>query len=261
MIRPIDQFSVFHTWFDPFVRALCAAPQADPPARSPDTVRAEIVGRIDSVASKGGAQGRADGAAENAHEIRYLMAAYADEILIASHWPHRAQWIEWLVEEKMFGSRHAGDRVFERIDVLLRTGEVARRDMALPYLFALALGFRGCAASGADGDQLLARTRHGLFQLAQERDPDPAFGAAPDALDTNAARRAMFRPYQTIAHAGLPVLLPSPHRWRSRFVLAFVLLLTAACAIWFVRTAALRQHLEPAPAASGAVPSAAELRP
>jgi len=257
-MKPIDQFSMFHAWLDPFVRALCTAPQADPPADAPDTVRAHIVGRIDSLVS----EGRAGAAAEKAREIRYLMAAFADEILIASRWPHREQWLDWLVEEKMFGSRHAGDRVFERIDALVRSGEAQRRDMALPYLFALALGFRGCAASGADGDRMLARTRHALFQLAQEREPDPAFGAAPDALDTNVARRVMFRPYQTIASAGVPVLLPSPLRWRNRFVLAFVLLLAAGSAIWWVRTDALRRHFQAdGQAASGAVLVSPESRP
>jgi type VI secretion system protein ImpK len=255
--RPIDQFSVFHTWLDQFVRALCSAPEGDTPARSPDAVRAEIVGRIDALVS----ESRVGNAADKAREIRYLMAAFADEILIASRWPHRGQWIDWLVEEKMFGSRHAGDRVFERIDALLRSGEVQRRDMALPYLFALALGFRGCA-SGADGDQVLARTRRALFELAREREPDPAFGPAPDALDTNVARRVMFRPYETIASAGVPVLLPSPYRWRGRFVLAFVLLLAAGSAIWFVQTDELRQHLQDdGNAAGGTVQALPERRP
>ncbi|SHH10252.1 DotU family type IV/VI secretion system protein [Massilia sp. CF038] len=237
---PIDQFSVFHTWLDQLMGTLCALSDADPALRAPALIRADIVARIDTLA----APGRGGPQADQASELRYLLAAFADEILLRRDWPHRACWLDWLVEDALFGSRHAGERVFDCIAAVLHGGAARRRPMALPYLCALALGFRGSVPSGTQGDRELERLRHALFQLVQERNPDPAFGEARDDLDSNAARRVMFRPYQTIAAGGAPVLLPSPNRWRTRFVFAFLLMLAAGHLIWVVHTHGLRMHLE-----------------
>ncbi|MFL6656528.1 MAG: DotU family type IV/VI secretion system protein [Massilia sp.] len=236
---PIDQFKAFHAWLDRYARALALPPAEGASTPDPEAVRTELCTTIGSLTR--GAGGR--GGDENLLATRYLMAAYADELLIATTWEHQARWIDFLVEEKLFGTRHAGDKVLDRIDELLRNADPERREMALPYMFALALGFRGRAQDDTHGVQLLAGLRSDLFQLARARDPDPAFGEKADPLDGNQARRVLYRAYQYVATTR-PVLLPNPRLWVAWFAGTAGLLLLASYLVWTIRTQDLREHFE-----------------
>jgi type IV/VI secretion system ImpK/VasF family protein len=236
---PIDQFKAFHAWLDRYVRALALPPAGGASTPEPEAVRTELCSIIGSLARSGGGRG----GDENLAATRYLMAAYADELLISTTWEHQARWIDFLVEEKLFGTRHAGDKVLDRIEDLLRNSDSERRDMALPYMFALALGFRGRTQADAHGEQLLAGLRSDLFQLGRGRDPDPAFGEKADPLDGNQARRVLFRAYQ-YATSTIPVLLPNPRLWVAWFAGTAGLLLLASYLVWTIRTQDLRDYFE-----------------
>ena len=240
----IHQFKAFQAWLDGYMRTLAAAGAHDDaaPVPEPEAVRNELALSIDGFALDG--TGRR--AVENGRDLRYLMAACADERLIASGWAHQKRWVDYLVEDQLAGTRNAGDQVLDRIETLLRADDPERRELALPYLFALALGFRGRARANAEGEQLLASLRKRLFQMARNRDPDPGFGSAPDALDHNLARRVMHRPYTSVVSDAEPVLLPDPRRWIAWFLVAFGLMLLAAWLVWSLRTAELRAHFEDA---------------
>ena len=79
-----------------------------------------------------------------AGEVQYMMAALADELLLfTSSGDIRELWNGRLIESAVFGTRIAGERIFDRIDALLDRGHAANPELAAIYLTALSLGFRG----------------------------------------------------------------------------------------------------------------------
>jgi type VI secretion system protein ImpK len=225
------QFRAFHAELLACVRRLAESPEP------PEQVRAYLAGLIDAKAQ------RLDGphARDNGSEVRYLMAAFADEMLITRPWAHQDVWIDHLLEAKLFGTRNAGDRIFSRIAALRE--DTGRAALAEPYLYALALGFRGRHGGDEANLRELARMRSDLFKLARERSPDAAFSGEADASEDMAGVRLMERAYRNTVGHGVPVMLPNPYRWRGYFFLAFGTLLLIAFWIWHARTSELRKVL------------------
>lgn len=251
----IDQFTAFHARLLGLRRGLVSSPataQGAAKELTPEQVREALYDELQML----GQQARGLGgrfSQENQAEARYLMAAIADEMLIAMDWPHRDTWIGYLLEERLCGTRCAGDRVFDLIDALLLAREPDRREMAMLYLFALALGFRGRYRDSAADQRHLLQLRASLFRLAHGREPDAAFSDTADMALMESGRRLMPQPYlHTVADA-LPVLLPNPRRWVGIFWVAAASLLLAAYVIWTMQTAGLRAHFDatdnPVPAA------------
>ncbi|MES2322275.1 MAG: DotU family type IV/VI secretion system protein [Pseudomonadota bacterium] len=227
----IDQFTAFHAALAEFTRTLGAQ-------TPPNEVRDQLAAKIDGLAQD--LDGRR--AFDNGCEARYLMAAFADEMLIAAEWEHQQAWIGFLLEEKLFGSRNAGDRVFTRIGDLLQARDPDRAELALPYLYALALGFRGRFGHSDKDNAELGRMRCALFKLANGRDPDTLFGGAVDSSEHDLARRLMPRAYRSMVLDAAPVMLPNPNRWLGIFGCAFALMLLASFLVWEGQTRALRMH-------------------
>lgn len=92
-------------------------------------------------------QGAALQAYRDAH---YLMAAMADEVFVKLSWAGASWWLWNPLEAALFGTRCAGQRVFERIEQLTASGDPTQRELAAVYLVALSLGFEGQYAGEAD---------------------------------------------------------------------------------------------------------------
>jgi type VI secretion system protein ImpK len=101
---------------------------------------------------------------------RFLKAALADEVLLSTDWAGRGYWGHVLVEATLFKSSHAGERVFEDLDLLLREREPARRNLGRLYLYLLSLGFQG-RYRGQPQDKI-AEYRRELFQFVYQRPAD-----------------------------------------------------------------------------------------
>jgi len=112
-------------------------------------------------------------------EAQYVMAALADEtMLLRVNWDGRTVWQDRLLETALFGTRVAGERVFERLDALLADDARASADLATIYLVALALGFRGrCWRPEDDGE--LRGYRAALARIIAREDPAMAREGAP----------------------------------------------------------------------------------
>lgn len=155
------------------------------------------------------------------HEAQYVMAALADETLLNFEWPGRDVWTSCLVEEAMFGSRIAGDRIFDRLDELLRTRDPARRDLALMYLLALALGFEG-RYRGTDSAARMQAYRAALFRFRYGRDPDPS----------DRARQISPQAYAFTVGDAVPQRMPHIGRWVLVLVLVLVGMLGVSELVW-----------------------------
>lgn len=89
-------------------------------------------------------------AAELQRELLYLMAAFADESFVRMDWPGRPHWQANLLEQRLFHSSVAGERIFTNIDAALARQDDAAKELANAYLAALVLGFTGRYAEPDD---------------------------------------------------------------------------------------------------------------
>jgi len=108
--------------------------------------------------------------AEAYKELQFVMVALADEVFLHLDWPGQASWQANLLESKFFHSAVGGERVFHKIEQLLDDRHVGCGEMAVVYLMALSLGFRG-KYWGVDDHGKLDEYREELYALAFHRKP------------------------------------------------------------------------------------------
>jgi type VI secretion system protein ImpK len=95
-------------------------------------------------------------------DVGYVMAAVADEVLLhGPAWPGQETWSATLLEEALYGSRIAGERIFRTAHELL-AGQLSRPAAAVSVLLALMLGFRG-RYHGTDDRGEITALKEGLF--------------------------------------------------------------------------------------------------
>jgi type VI secretion system protein ImpK len=113
----------------------------------------------------------------------YAMAALADEIFILElDWQGRAAWLDNLLEQRLFRSCGAGQRLFMMIEALLRCRDrnPLHVDLAAVYLLVLQLGFKG-VFRGPGGAARLQQYRTRLFDLVHGQGGAGAEFAFPQA--------------------------------------------------------------------------------
>jgi len=175
-------------------------------------------------------------------ELRYLMAALADELLLTRDWPGRSRFTETLIETRLFGSSTAGDQIFQRIDALLAGAGHASPTMAPLYLFAISIGFEG-RHRGLKSDEALQPLRDALFRLIYRRDAQlgPHLAGHPALNDRVLSPQAYRYPLSNI----VPVRFFRVSRATLGFIGTMVLLLALSQVAWRWTTAPVRKALEP----------------
>lgn len=163
--------------------------------------------------------------AELYREAQYVMAALADEVLLhGDAWTGREHWLDNLLELSLFGTRVAGERVFQRLDVLLAGPPQQEYELLSVYLAALSLGFRGRYHRPQD-EPVRRRYRQGLAdRLADAAGYD---GPAPLLCPTA---------YTATVTEGREVRLPHLRPWFYGLLIVLALHTAVAHGIWFVRT-------------------------
>jgi type VI secretion system protein ImpK len=181
---------------------------------------------------------------DQAEAARYLTVAMADEALIAlPDWPYRQQWIASPLEYQLYGSRCAGERIFERIGGLLQTQPGTQRELAHLYLIALAMGFQGRYRKQEGAESDLMAWRRKLYRHAFGRWPDSSLGEGEAGAPADLAARRMPQPYQYTRAGIVPRLLPNPRRWALYFALLVLGMLGLSQLAWQTDTQGLREAL------------------
>ena len=109
-------------------------------------------------------------------EVQFLMCALADDLFLHEiEWRGREAWSDRLLEQRVFGTRVAGEQIFEQISALVQRRDPAEADLASVYLAAIGLGFKGRFRSAEHAPRLDALSRM-LFDLIAGRAADPTFG-------------------------------------------------------------------------------------
>jgi type VI secretion system protein ImpK len=159
-------------------------------------------------------------------DVQYMMCALADDLFLHEvEWRGRPAWSANVLEQRIFGTRVAGERVFSRAAEIVARRDHAEGDTAVVTIATIGLGFMGRYRGAAGAEQLQALVRS-LFELVAGRTADPVLGTAslvPGAIANvvSADRRLHYWRFAT----GTRVLLA---------VLAGFLL--ASTVLWFAMT-------------------------
>jgi type VI secretion system protein ImpK len=135
-------------------------------------------------------------------EAQFVMAALADETFLHLGWSGNDAWKRSLLETQLFGSYSASQEFFRRLDNLLDRDDTALADLALIYLLALSLGFRG-KHRGDEGAVTIKRYRDCLLGFVKRARPE--LMESKQVADAQAYRYTVNDPSER--------WLPSPFRW------------------------------------------------
>lgn len=166
-------------------------------------------------------------------EAQYVMAVLADEIFLNLDWSGRSAWKADLLETRLFGTYNAGEQFFTRLQNLLETGNQAQSELAIVYLLALSLGFKG-RYRGVSSNSRLDEYRRQLFRYIAKRQPelmDEAMRLCPQAYD-HTATEATIR------------WLPSPSRWYALLAASVVFYILVSHFVWSSMTSDLHDLLD-----------------
>lgn len=190
-----------------------------------------------------------------ADELRYLMAAIADELLLTREWPGQACFTDFLLETRLFGSGVAGDEIFRRIEALLEDGSGLPSQMAPLYLFAISIGFEG-RYHGDGAARALDTLRDALFRKIHVREPELHPGLAD--LPRNAGRVLSPQAYRQPLSDIAPVRFFRISRPTVVFLLIMTVLLALSQVAWLWSSAPVRRALEPGMPAKPALAAPSE---
>ena len=109
-------------------------------------------------------------AAKYYHDAEFIMVALADEIFLHTDWKGKGYWQKNILESQIYDSHSAGETFFEKLEDFLKVRDPSRADIAMLYLLALGLGFKGKYRDN-DPKNRLAHYRRELFIFVYHRDP------------------------------------------------------------------------------------------
>lgn len=165
--------------------------------------------------------------------IIYVMAAFADDVMLSFPWPGRDDWVRNPLEARLFGSKTAGETIFHDIDDHLRAYQYGRSDIAKAYLMVLALGFEG-RYRDRDAAPILSDYRRRLFLIAYDREP---------SIDT-AGEVLQGEVYRHTQQGGMPQRMPYVRPWVVGCVIVAIVYVVLTQIIWEFETADLAPKIQ-----------------
>jgi type VI secretion system protein ImpK len=177
-------------------------------------------------------------------EAQYAMVALADDLFIHEvEWNGREVWHSGPLEQALYRTRLAGERVFDRMEALLASNDRRLVQLAAVYLCVLGMGFKGrYRVPGGDGALRSFSSR--LYEFIAGRESELGEGMLPVGRTLMPATYA-----HTLAEGKARSLARGPRWW---VVLAAVIAvwLVAGQALWWVSTASLADAADQALQAS-----------
>lgn len=227
---PLELTTIFRDFCADLTRLAGSAQQELPPP--PQDLRASAIGLVQSRMAElarwpGGLS------TDRISELSYAMAAYADECFVELDWSGRGFWRGNLIETQLFGSRAAGQRIFDRIDKLLNGDASAWPALASVYLVMLGLGFRGHFRAASASAEIEHR-RAALWSWYDRHQPGSLTGR--DRLAPQA--------YAHTVEEGALVELAAPGRWWAVSALVILLWFGASLLLWSRLSSGINAQIE-----------------
>ncbi len=198
--------------------------RSDDPTLSPETVRSRVQRFLEEKSSEFGRHSESF-EYQQFRQVLYVLAALSDEIFLSFEWPGRDDWGENLIEKALFDSHDAGVRFFDLLDELLEARDSAQRSVAVIYMLALAMGFKGKQYGTDRCEETIANYRLRLYNFI--------YGTRP-------GRRLEGTPLTPQAHwynvSGAAERFPSVARWFLLGTLAIVVVLLGSHGAWVYGT-------------------------
>jgi type VI secretion system protein ImpK len=170
-------------------------------------------------------------------EARFVMAALADEVFVHPAWEGTEYWLSHLLETRLFHTHSAGEVFFIKLGSLMARNDPADDQLAVIYLMALALGFRGKYAGEPGGETTLQALRARLYDLIVSRNPrlqDDSRQLFPEA-------------YLSTVHEGVARRLPAPKKWVLMAVGVVIFWLLVSTGVWRILSGGLSARLDNMP--------------
>lgn len=159
-------------------------------------------------------------------EAQFIMVSLADEVFLHLDWPGKRYWEFNLLEQRLYNTHSAGQVFFEKLDDLLKNKDPVRVDLAILYLNALGLGFKGKYRHFND-EGALESYRKRLFVFINRREPylyQKKIHLFPDA-------------YAHTIEGGEAKELPNLRNWYLIFAGIGLSYLFVSYIIWYAATA------------------------
>jgi len=131
---PIDLRQLTRSWF--LFLSTCRR-QAQAMPADPQWMRDKLQGLLADMERRAKVDPRLEA---SLREAKYPLVYLADEILLSCHWAGEAAWAADLLETRCFGTQHAGQDFFVRLDQALERDDAGLHEV---YFKCLCLGFRG----------------------------------------------------------------------------------------------------------------------
>lgn len=159
-------------------------------------------------------------------EAQFIMVALADETFLNLDWSGKPYWEANLLEQRLYNTHSAGQVLFDKLDALLQNKDPVRTDLAVLYLSALGLGFRGKYRHFEDKGALKSY-RMRLFTFINRREPylfQQKMHLFPDA-------------YSHTLEGNRTKELPNARNWYILFTTIGLTYLSISFVIWYSATA------------------------
>ncbi|MCO5169791.1 MAG: DotU family type IV/VI secretion system protein [Planctomycetes bacterium] len=158
---------------------------ADPGAA--DVLRARLNAQLTAISAAARGLGASEGAIG---DLRYALVALADEVVLGSSWPLRAEWQGRPLQLEHFNSFAAGEEFFRRLDAVRAGADPHRVDLLSVLATCLCLGFRGKHV-GVQGMEVVRGLQRALIdevKAASEQAARQASAGGGSATDVAAGR-------------------------------------------------------------------------
>ena len=175
---------------------------------------------------------------ERYEEVRYIYAALADEIFLSEPWSGQQEFINYLIEEKVFLTSEAGEKIFDRIDEVLRSKPEQMIELAELYLQILIIGFEG-QYRGRDSENKIEEYIRSLYVYINRKEP----GLGNKKSEVNGEQKIDRVHYERILSNLKPVKFFRINRPVFISLVVIVLLLIISQIIYVVMTKPLRDVL------------------
>ena len=175
---------------------------------------------------------------ERYEEVRYIYAAVADEIFLSEPWSVQQEFIKCLIEEKVFLTSEAGEKIFDRIDEVLRSKPEQMTELAELYLQILIIGFEG-QYRGRDSENKIEEYIRLLYIYINRKEP----GLANKKSEVNGEQKIDSVHYERILSNLKPVKFFRINRPVFISLVVIALLLIISQIIYVVMTKPLRDVL------------------
>ena len=175
---------------------------------------------------------------ERYEEVRYIYAALADEIFLSEPWSGQKEFINYLIEEKVFLTSEAGEKIFDRIDEILRSKPDQMIELAELYLQILIIGFDG-QYRGRDSENKIEEYIRSLYVYINRKEP----GLGNKKSEVNGEQKIDKVHYERIVSNLKPVKFSRINRPVFISLVVIVLLLIISQIIYVVMTKPLRDVL------------------